>query len=176
MVVWRGDPSLAMASPWTTAYAVSSPRTSTSLMGNDGTRRASVSAAPSVPDILDRPRDKTRADEVSRSALQFLFAEMVSYCQERVSGIAQFEQLLGSMGRRVGIRLLILVTHRTQTASNPKRPQRETRLLKTLLWLDTSFWKSAFGFQADSLERSTESVRTDECTWVRQADIRYDLL
>lgn len=157
--------STAMASPWTAAYAVSSPRASVSLMGTDGARRASASTTASAPDVLDRPRDKTRADEVSQSALQFLFAEMVSYCQERVSGIADFERLLGSMGRRVGIRLLILITHRTQTASNPKRPQRDTRLLKTLLWLHTTFWKTAFGFQADSLERSTEIERTDECTW-----------
>lgn len=134
-------------------------------MGNESARRTSVPTALSVPDILDRPRDKTRSDEVSLSALQFLFAEMVSYCQERVSGIADFERLLASMGRHVGIRLLIMITHRTQTASNPKRPQRETRLLKTLLWLHTAFWKSAFGFQADSLERSTESGRSDECTW-----------
>ena len=52
-----------------------------------------------------------------------------------------------------------------QSASNPKRPQRETRLLKTLLWVHTTLWKVLFGFPADNLERSTESDRFDECAY-----------
>lgn len=116
-----------------------------------------------MPDVLDRPRDKTRSAEVSHSALQFLFAEMVTYAQDRVSGIAEFEQLLASMGHHVGLRALALQTQRAQSASNPKRPQRETRLLKALLWVHTTLWKAVFGMQADNLERSTESDRADEC-------------
>ena len=48
---------------------------------------------------------------------------------------------------------------------NPKRPQRETRLLKTLLWIHTTLWKVLFGSPADNLERSTESDRFDECAY-----------
>lgn len=110
---------------------------------------------------------------MSRSALQFLFAEMVSYTQSRVSGIADFERRLGELGRHVGLRVLALQTHRTQLPANAKRPQRETRLLKALLWLHSAFWKSVFGHAADSLERSTESDRADECTWRRSR--RHDL-
>lgn len=119
----------------------------------------------SVPDILERPRDKTRHAEVSLSAMQFLFAEMVMYAQDRVSGIAEFEQLLGAIGRHVGLRALAMQSQRAQSASNPKRPQRETRLLKTLLWVHTTLWKVLFGFPADNLERSTESDRFDECAY-----------
>ena len=168
-----------MASPWSATYALpvlpagsgaSAPRTSTG-----DARRSSV--APVVPDILERPRDKTRATEVSISALQYLFAEMVAYAQSRVSGITEFERLLSSMGRQVGVRALVLLAHRTQTATNPKRPRRETRLLPTLLWVHGAFWKAVFGAQADSLERSTESERSDECACVRGSQLtnRHDL-
>ena len=44
------------------------------------------------PDILERPRDRTRNNEVSASSLAFLFAEMVSYTQNRVSGISDLER------------------------------------------------------------------------------------
>jgi trafficking protein particle complex subunit 5 len=44
------------------------------------------------PDILERPRDRTRTNEVSASSLAFLFAEMVSYTQNRVSGISDLEK------------------------------------------------------------------------------------
>lgn len=129
-------------------------------------------------ELLDRPRDKLRGAEVSLSALQFLFSEIVSYSQSRVAGIADFERLLSSMGHRVGTRMLALLTLRTETASNPKNPKRETRLLPTLLWINSTFWRIAFGAQADSLERSTESGRGDECMWTAscRADPRYDLV
>lgn len=118
-------------------------------------------------DILERPRDKTRGAEVSLDALQFLFAEMVTYTQSRVSGIAEFERLLACMGYRVGERALAMLTLRNESASNPKNPRRETRLLPALLWVNNTFWKAVFGTPADSLERSTESGRGDECAWLR---------
>lgn len=44
------------------------------------------------PDILERPRDRTRNSEVSASSLAFLFAEVVSYTQNRVLGISDLER------------------------------------------------------------------------------------
>lgn len=44
------------------------------------------------PDILERPRDRTRTNEVSANALAFLFAEMVHYTQNRVQGISDLEK------------------------------------------------------------------------------------
>lgn len=46
----------------------------------------------SCPDVLERPRDRSRNNEVSSSSLAFLFAEMVSYTQNRVSGISDLEK------------------------------------------------------------------------------------
>lgn len=116
-----------------------------------------------APDIVDRPRDRTRQHEVAHSALSFLFAEMVAYTQNRVSGISELERKLSLIGYTIGQRLLHLTLHRQEMTANPKNPKRETRLLPTLLWIHGTFWKAAFGKQADSLERSTESGRGDEC-------------
>ncbi|KAE8260100.1 hypothetical protein A4X13_0g549 [Tilletia indica] len=111
---------------------------------------------PAGPDILDRPRDKTRTSELSLSALSFLFSEMVSYTQSRSTGITDLEQRLSLLGYHVGQRILVILTHREQMGSNPKAPKRETKLLPVLLWIHTNFWKAAFGKAADSLEKSTE--------------------
>ncbi|PWN37885.1 TRAPP I complex, partial [Meira miltonrushii] len=118
------------------------------------------------PDILERPRDRTRNNEVSASSLAFLFAEMVSYTQNRVSGISDLEKKLSLLGYRVGQRVLPLLSHRIEFPTPPslssgsstynRNPKRETRLLPVLLWLHTQLWKALFGKPADSLERSTE--------------------
>ncbi|EPQ27181.1 uncharacterized protein PFL1_05104 [Pseudozyma flocculosa PF-1] len=114
------------------------------------------------PDILDRPRDKTRLAEVALASLHFLVAEAVAYTQARVNGISDLEKRLSLLGYHVGQRLLPLTLHRQETSNNPKNPKRETRLLPTLLWIHGAFWKALFGRQADSLERSTEAGRSDE--------------
>lgn len=113
------------------------------------------------PDRLDRPRDRTRQGEVSLAALSFLFGEVVSTYQGRVSGVAQLERRLSLMGYSIGQRLLLLTTHRIEMANNPKLPRRETRLVPALLFVHTHIYRQAFGKPADSLERSTE--RDDEC-------------
>lgn len=133
-------------------------------LGQTALRRASMGDAPHArPDILERPRDKTRYAEVNLSALQYLFAEMVAYAQSRVAGIADLERLLSQMGYRVGQRAVVLLMHRIEMSANPKNPKRETRLLPVLLWIHSTMWRAVFGAQADSLERSTESGRGDEC-------------
>ena len=47
------------------------------------------------------------------------------------------------------------------------RAQFTPDLLPALLWVNNTFWKAVFGAPADSLERSTESGRGDECAWLR---------
>ncbi|KAJ9475521.1 Trafficking protein particle complex subunit 31 [Pseudozyma hubeiensis] len=116
----------------------------------------------SGPDILDRPRDKLRSSEINLSSLSFLFSEIVSYTQNRVTGITELEKRLSLIGYSIGQRILSLTLHRQEMTSNPKNPRRETRLLPVLLWIHTAFWKAAFGKPADSLERSTEEGRGDE--------------
>lgn len=115
-----------------------------------------------MPDIVERPRDKIRQNEVALSSLSFLFSEIVSYTQNRVTGVTDLEKRLSLIGYTVGQRVLAMAMHRQEMTSNPKNPKRETRLLPTLLWIHTGFWKAAFGKPADSLERSTEAGRGDE--------------
>ena len=116
-----------------------------------------------VPDIVERPRDKLRQNDVALSSLSFLFGEIVSYTQNRVTGVTDLEKRLSLIGYTAGQRVLGLAMHRQEMTNNPKNPKRETRLLPTLLWIHTGFWKAAFGKAADSLERSTEQGRGDEC-------------
>ncbi|PWN22990.1 TRAPP I complex [Microstroma glucosiphilum] len=103
---------------------------------------------------------------VAASSLAFLFAEMVSYTQGRVSGIGELEKKLSLLGYHHGQRLLPLLHSRLESpsgggsASSSKNPKREIRLLPALLWVHGQAWKALFGKQADSLERSTE--RSDE--------------
>jgi hypothetical protein len=59
--------------------------------------------------IQDRPITKTRGTEVSLAAWAFLFAEVVSYTQNRVTGISEFEKKLNAIGYRVGTRLVELL-------------------------------------------------------------------
>lgn len=146
---------------------VSTRQVSTASTGL-GSRFASfTSAADDTPasrvDIVDRPRDKTRQNEVNASALSFLFGEIVSYTQNRVTGVTDLEKRLSLIGYRVGQRVLGMAMHRQEMLQNSKNPKRETKLLPTLLWIHTAFWKAAFGKPADSLERSTEPGRSDEC-------------
>lgn len=133
---------------------------------DEGNTSYSSSIHPSrvaVPDIVERPRDKTRQNEVSLSALSFLFSEIVSYTQNRVTGVTDLEKRLSLIGYTIGQRVLAMAMHRQEMSANAKNPKRETRLLPTLLWIHTGFWKAAFGKPADSLERSTEAGRGDEC-------------
>ncbi|KAK0524318.1 Trafficking protein particle complex subunit 31 [Tilletia horrida] len=147
-----GTPSTALS-----AFASPSILGAGSASIPQGAPSAGAGAAPAPgPDILERARDKTRTSEIALSALAFLFAEVVSYTQSRSTGITDLEQRLSLLGYHVGQRILLLLTHREQTASNPKAPKRETKLLPVLLWIHTNFWKAAFGKAADSLEKSTE--------------------
>ncbi|PWN51183.1 hypothetical protein IE53DRAFT_386451 [Violaceomyces palustris] len=140
----------------------SSSSSSSVIFGSKRESAGSGSESVSKVDVLERPRDRTRYEEVSNSSLAFLFSEIVKYTQDRVSGISDLERRLSLLGYHVGSRLLNLTLHRQEMSNNPKQPKREVRLLPTLIWIHGTFWKSIFGKQADSLERSTEAGRGDE--------------
>ncbi|KAI8348925.1 NO signaling/Golgi transport ligand-binding domain-containing protein [Mortierella sp. GBAus27b] len=76
---------------------------------------------------------------------------MLQYTQKRVSGIQDLERKLNELGYRVGIRALDLFVWRD------KNSKRETRVLGMLYFIHTTVWKTMFGKQADSLEKSTEN-------------------
>ncbi len=48
--------------------------------------------SPSKRTIYDRNLNRSRNGEVSRSSFAYLFAEMVTYAQRRVTGIADLEK------------------------------------------------------------------------------------
>ncbi|KIJ45100.1 hypothetical protein M422DRAFT_75165 [Sphaerobolus stellatus SS14] len=105
--------------------------------------------------IYDRPLNKTRNAEVSASAFSFLFSEMIQYTQKRVSGIEDLERRLSTIGYRVGMRYLELMSWRTEVAS--KAPKREIRFLPALMMIHTQLWRAVFGKPADAIEKSMEN-------------------
>jgi len=107
----------------------------------------------STVNIVDRPINK-RKTEVSLSAFCFLFAELVQYTRNRVRGVEEFEKRLSDVGYQVGLRLLELLNYREKGA------KRETKLVQILSFIHGTVWKTIFGKQADSLEKST--VNDDE--------------
>lgn len=103
-----------------------------------------------APPLIDRPLGRGRT-EVNLSAFAFLFSELVQYCQQRVSHVAELENRLEEVGFRVGERVLELLCYRE------KASRRETRLLGILSFIHTTVWKCLFGKAAESLERGTEN-------------------
>ncbi|KAI8369505.1 NO signaling/Golgi transport ligand-binding domain-containing protein [Radiomyces spectabilis] len=76
---------------------------------------------------------------------------MLQYAQKRVNGIQDLERKLNEFGYRVGARQLELLSWREKNA------KRETRVLGVLYFIHSVVWKTLFGKQADSLEKSTEN-------------------
>jgi len=89
-------------------------------------------------------------NEVSLSAMAFLFSEFFQYSQVRVSSIPELEKRLSDGGYQIGLRFLELICYRE------KNGKRETKLLGILTFISYTIWKVLFGKQADSLEKSTE--------------------
>ena len=55
--------------------------------------------------IYDRNINRTRTAELSRASFAYLFAEMVTYAQKRVTGIQDLERILNEQGYPLGLRL-----------------------------------------------------------------------
>lgn len=67
----------------------------------------------------------------------------------------------------MGVRALDLLIWRD------KNSKRETRVLGMLYFIHTTVWKTLFGKQADSLEKSTENE--DECRLNAKGPSRLDI-
>ena len=63
------------------------------------------------PNILDRHLSKGN-QECSISFYNLLFAEIVSYCQDRANSLDDITQQLAELGRDVGWRIMDLLYHR----------------------------------------------------------------
>ncbi|KAL9630822.1 MAG: hypothetical protein Q9164_006223 [Protoblastenia rupestris] len=70
--------------------------------------------------IYDRNINRSRTAELSRASFAYLFAEMVSYAQKKVTGIQDLERRLNEQGYPLGMRLTPL---RQYSTASP-HPQR----------------------------------------------------
>ncbi|KAF2396865.1 trafficking protein particle complex subunit 5 [Trichodelitschia bisporula] len=105
--------------------------------------------------IYDRNLNRTRTAELSRASFAYLFVEMISYAQRRVTGVADLEKRLNLQGYPLGLRLLDLLLTRTAPQPSTARP---VRVLPLLQFITTTLWKHLFGRPADALERSAANA------------------
>ncbi|KAI4183117.1 MAG: hypothetical protein L6R41_005582 [Letrouitia leprolyta] len=103
--------------------------------------------------IYDRNLNRTRTAELSRASFAYLFSEMVSYAQKRVTGIQDLERRLNEQGYPLGLRLLPLLIYR-----EPQRTSvRPNRILPLLQFVHGPLWRHLFGRTADAIEHSSSA-------------------
>ncbi|OAA59002.1 bet3 family protein [Niveomyces insectorum RCEF 264] len=108
--------------------------------------------------IYHRPLNRTRTAELSQSSFAYLFAEMVSYAQRRVTGIQELEMRLNTQGHPIGMKLLDLLLYR-----EPVRSQtRPLTIIALLHFVKIAVWTHLFGRQANGLEKSSNPATPDE--------------
>ncbi|EYE94131.1 trafficking protein particle complex subunit 5 [Aspergillus ruber CBS 135680] len=126
--------------------------------------------------IYDRHLNRSRNAELSRASFAFLFSEMVTYAQRRVTGIQDLERRLNEQGYPLGLRLLDLLFYRTiagssssssasalstsSTTSSP--PNRPLRILPLLHLIHGPLWRLLFNRPADALEHSVSPDTPNE--------------
>ncbi|KAL8930640.1 MAG: hypothetical protein Q9208_000511 [Pyrenodesmia sp. 3 TL-2023] len=103
--------------------------------------------------IYDRNLNRTRTAELSRASFAYLFSEMVSYAQKRVTGIQDLERRLNEQGYPLGLRLLPLLLYR-EPARTSVRPNR---ILPLLQFIHGPLWRHLFGRTADAIEHSSSA-------------------
>ena len=105
------------------------------------------------PGILDRPLSKGN-QEFSVSFYNLLFAEIVSYCQDRANSLDDITTQLADLGRDVGWRIMDLLYHRwantfclkSKTISvRERKDKRDTKILDMLLFVKKTLWIKLFG-------------------------------
>ncbi|CAI7585406.1 unnamed protein product [Penicillium glandicola] len=121
--------------------------------------------------IYDRHLNRSRNTELSRASFAFLFGEMVTYAQRRVTGIQDLEKRLNEQGYPLGLRLLDLLFYRStstsssalsssSTSSSP--PNRPLRIITLLHLIHGPLWRLLFGRAADALEHSVSPDTPNE--------------
>ncbi|KAI4163432.1 MAG: hypothetical protein LQ342_002939 [Letrouitia transgressa] len=103
--------------------------------------------------IYDRNLNRTRTSELSRASFAYLFSEMVTYAQKRVTGIQDLERRLNEQGYPLGLRLLPLLLYREP----PRTSFRPTRILPLLQFIHGQLWRHLFGRSADAIEHSSSA-------------------
>ncbi|RJE24703.1 Transport protein particle [Aspergillus sclerotialis] len=122
--------------------------------------------------IYDRHLNRSRTAELSRASFAFLFSEMVTYAQRRVTGIQDLEKRLNEQGYPLGLRLLDLLFYRTMSSSTSSSlsssstssspPNRPLRILPLLHLIHGPLWRLLFQRSADALEHSVSPETPNE--------------
>ena len=112
--------------------------------------------------IYDVPVNRRRNAELSRASFAYLFSEMITYAQRKVTGITDLEKRLNIQGYPIGLKLLDLLLYRSPTpfsttTASAASNLRPTAILPLLQFISTTVWKALFNRPADALERSQES-------------------
>ncbi|KAJ4288268.1 Trafficking protein particle complex subunit 31 [Collariella sp. IMI 366227] len=108
--------------------------------------------------IYHRPLNRTKTAELSQSSFAYLFSEMVSYAQRRVTGIQELEKRLNLQGHPIGLKLLDLLL----TREPPRSQTRPLTIITLLHFIKINLWTHLFGRQADRLEKSSNPDTPDE--------------
>ncbi|KAL4994867.1 NO signaling/Golgi transport ligand-binding domain-containing protein [Aspergillus recurvatus] len=122
--------------------------------------------------IYDRHLNRSRNAESSRASFAFLFGEMVTYAQRRVTGIQDLERRLNEQGYPLGLRLLDLLFYRTMSSGSSSAlsssstsaspPNRPLRILPLLHLIHGPLWRLLFNRPADALEHSVSPDTPNE--------------
>ncbi|KAK4040027.1 NO signaling/Golgi transport ligand-binding domain-containing protein [Parachaetomium inaequale] len=108
--------------------------------------------------IYHRPLNRTKTAELSQSSFAYLFSEMVTYAQRRVTGIQELEKRLNLQGHPIGLKLLDLLL----TREPPRSQTRPLTIIALLHFIKINLWTHLFGRQADRLEKSSDPDAPDE--------------
>ncbi|KAK3945780.1 NO signaling/Golgi transport ligand-binding domain-containing protein [Diplogelasinospora grovesii] len=108
--------------------------------------------------IYHRPLNRTKTSELSQASFAYLFAEMVTYAQKRVTGIQDLEKRLNVQGHPIGLKLLDLLLFREP----PRTQTRPLTIIALLHFIKVNIWQHLFGRQADRLEKSSNPDTPDE--------------
>ncbi|CAN8064531.1 unnamed protein product [Agarophyton chilense] len=110
----------------------------------------STSSTGVTKSILEKSLAQARG-EVNMDAYLALFAELVSYCRDRVESVMALQEKLSQLGYRIGRRALDLIIAREKIS------KRDTRLRNILSFIALTLWTFLYGKQADSLKKVRDS-------------------
>ncbi|KAK0635808.1 NO signaling/Golgi transport ligand-binding domain-containing protein [Bombardia bombarda] len=108
--------------------------------------------------IYNRSLNRSKTSELSQASFAYLFSEMVSYAQKRVTGIQDLEKRLNHQGHPIGLKLLDLLLIREP----PRSQTRPLTIISLLHFIKINVWQHLFGRQADRLEKSSNPDTPDE--------------
>ncbi|KAK6593293.1 trafficking protein particle complex subunit 5 [Botrytis cinerea] len=108
--------------------------------------------------IYHRPLNRSKTQELSQASFAYLFGEMVSYAQRRVTGIQDLEKRLNVQGHPIGLKLLDLLLYREP----PRTQTRPLNIIALLQFITTVLWRHLFSRPADALEKSSNPDTPEE--------------